>query len=465
MRRILRLGWLLPLLITAVMFSLSNQNVWAQANRASITGTVKDSSGAVVSGVEVTATSKGTNEATKTTSNQDGIYVIPNLFPGQYSVEFKRDGFEIVRRPTITLESTQVAQINAELKVGAITDTITVTADAPVLDQERASIGTNMKGDVVTDLPLSIYGGGRFVENFAVAITPGYSPLSSPYGATVNGGQWFTKDYTIDGTSGTSSIQGDSIETGPSMEAVSELQAQTSGIDSASAITSGGVMSFTLKSGTNKLHGSAFGYGHNEFLDANTWQNNFDGAPKTKARAWDYGGSLGGPILREKLFFFGTFERYTQNDFTLGGPSGFVPTSAMLSGDFSALLGNDLCTDAGSSTGDCGTSNGNGGTFSNSITVQNKGGQTVPLQRGMIFDPATCNATGQNCKQFTGNIIDTPISSVAQKINAIFQKSYAPESTDLTANNRIPQSNSPSQTPIQAVLKLDYNLSGRDKLS
>jgi hypothetical protein len=93
----------------------------------------------------------------------------------------------------------------------------------------------------------------------------------------VNGSQWFTKDYTVDGTSGTSSIRGDSMETGPSMEAIQELQAQTSGIDSASAITNGGVMSFTLKSGTNKFHGSTFGYGHNEFLDANSWTNDLTG--------------------------------------------------------------------------------------------------------------------------------------------------------------------------------------------
>src|SRR3981081_4593848 len=149
MRQIPLLGWFLSFLIMAAMFSLSNQSAWAQANRASITGTVTYSTGALVSGVEVTATNTGTNESAKTVSNQDGIYVIPNLFPGQYSVEFRRNGFETLRRPVITLESTQVAQINAELKVGAITDTITVTADAPILDQERASIGTNMKGDVV----------------------------------------------------------------------------------------------------------------------------------------------------------------------------------------------------------------------------------------------------------------------------------------------------------------------------
>lgn len=434
MRQISRLGWLLSFLIIAAMFSLSNHGVWAQSNRASITGTVKDSSGAVVSGVEVTATNKGTNEATKTNSNQDGIYVIPNLFPGQYSVEFKRDGFEIVRRPTITLESTQVAQINAELKVGAITDSITVTADAPVLDEERPSIGTNMQGAVVTDLPLPVYGGGRFVENFALFLTPGYSTISSPYGAVINGGQWFTKDYTVDGTSATSSIQGDSLETGPSMEAVQELQSQTSGLDAQSSITGGGVISFNLKSGTNKFHGSVFGYGHNEFLDANTWTNDNLGQPKAKKRAWDYGASLGGPIFKNKTFFFGTFERYTQVDQRLSSPTQSVPTGDFLAGNFGALLN----------------------------TAQLLGTDTHgnPIYSGAIFNPGDPGAV------FVGNIIPNGmISNVAQKIVAIYKKSYVPVGTGIDANNRLPLSNSPFQTPNQAVVKLDHVLSERDHLS
>src|SRR5208337_3989642 len=168
------------------------------------------------------------------------------------------------------------------------------------------SVGTNMKASVVNDLPLSIYGGGRFIEDFAVALTPGYSVYSNPYGAVVNGGQWFTKEFTIDGTSGTTSYQGNSMQNGPSMEAVQELQAQTSGLDAQSSITGGGVMSFNLKSGTNKLHGSAFAYGVNEILDANTWTNDNEGLPKGRQRAWDYGGSVGGPIRKNKTFFFGT---------------------------------------------------------------------------------------------------------------------------------------------------------------
>src|ERR1700752_473971 len=314
-----------------------------QVNRASITGTVTDPSGAVIVGVEIVARNVDTNVETKGVSNGDGIYLVSNLQPGRYALTFRRGGFKQVVQPSVTLISTQVAEINMTMQVGATSQNVTVTAEAPVLDNETASVGTNMNGKVVTDLPLSIYGGGRVVEDLAVALTPGYSPYSSPYGAVVNGSQWFTKDYTIDGTSGTSSIRGDSMETGPSMEAVQELQAQTSGIDSASAITNGGVMSFTLKSGTNKFHGSAFGYGHNEFLDANTWTNDLTGAPKTKARAWNYGASIGGPIRKDKLFFFGAFERYTQDDFTLGTYSQLVPTSKMLGGDFSKLLGSTLC--------------------------------------------------------------------------------------------------------------------------
>lgn len=135
------------------------------------------------------------------------------------------------------------------------------------------------------------------MEDFAVAIAPGYSPISSPHGAVINGGRWSTKDYTVDGTSGTAAVQGNSMQNGPSMEAVQKLKAQTR-LDAHSNITGGGVMSFNLKSGTN--------------LDANTWSNNNQGVSKGRARAWDYGASVGGPIHKNRTFYFGTFERDTQ---------------------------------------------------------------------------------------------------------------------------------------------------------
>ncbi len=176
----------LGIVVCLIQFFLAGA-LLAQSNRATITGTVTDSTGAIAPNVTVTATNVDTGVSTATVTNDDGIYVIPNLPPGKYAVEFKKDGFETVKEPNIILESTQVAQLNSKLAVGATTQSVTVNAEAPVLDKETESIGTNMSGETVTDLPLSIYGGGRFVENFAVAITPGYSPISSPYEAVVNG--------------------------------------------------------------------------------------------------------------------------------------------------------------------------------------------------------------------------------------------------------------------------------------
>ncbi len=465
MKKATAFAFLFACLVTLVLPS----GLSAQTNRASITGTVTDKSGAIVPGVSVTATNVDTAVVSPGVTNGDGIYTIPNLFPGKYAIHFEKQGFKSEDRPNITLESTQVAEINAKLEIGIVTEKITVTDTAPVLDTETASIGTNMNGEVVTDLPLSIYGGGRFVEDFAVALTPGYSPISSPYEAVVNGNQGFTKDFTVDGTSATATIQGDSMEIGPSMEAVEELQATTSGLDSQSAITNGGVMAFNLKSGGNKFHGSAFGYGHNEFLDANTWDNGWTPDPnvpgststrKAEARAWDYGGSLGGPIRKNKTYFFGTFERYTQVNFTQGNFSSTVPTSNFLSGDFSALLGSNLCLDpSNGNAGGCGLSDGSAATFSTPINVQNDAGQTVPLQQGMIFDPTTGN-------QFTGNMIPSgDISAVAQKIIPLYQKYYNPAIPTLNANETLPAQNSPAQTPNEAVIKIDQVLTDKDHLS
>jgi hypothetical protein len=434
----------------AVLIALICQTAWAQSNRATITGTVDDSTGASVADVEVTATNSGTGVPAKTVSNSTGIYVLPNLVPGPYSVEFKRAGFETLFRPSITLNSTEVARIDAVLKVGAANATVTVVSDAPVLDMDTAAMGTNMKGDVVTNLPLSIYGGGRFVEDFAVAITPGYSPISSPYGAVVNGGQWFTKDYTIDGTSGTTNIRGDTMDGGPSMEAVEELQAQTSGLDAQNSITGGGVMSFNLKSGTNALHGSGFLYGHNELLDANSWTNDNLGLEKTKERAWDYGFSLGGPIHKNRTFFFGTFERFESLDFRLNGGGASVPTAAFLQGNFSGLLGGTLCGTPGNAhlceSGET------------PIQVHNNAGQAVAAQENMIYDPNTGN-------QFTDNIIPANrISTVAQKVNA-FYANYAPQLGGIDNNARTLIANTPSQTPNEMVIKLDHLLREQDHLS
>lgn len=427
------------------------QNAGAQANRATITGTVTDSSGAVIPNVGVTATNTDTKVATPSVSNDQGIYSVLNLPPGSYTVSAKREGFKRIEFPNVTLIVDQVVTLNIRLSVGTAAEQVTVTTSAPTLDRQTSTIGTNMIGDVVTDLPLNVYG-GRQAENFAVALTPGYSPLSNPYEAVVNGTQIFTKDFTVDGTSGTANLQGDTFESSPSMEAIEEVQAETSGLSARNAITNGGVMMYNLKSGSDKFHGSVFGYGHNELLDANTFDNDhlktlcLAGDPtatppcglynKGEARFWDYGVSFGGPIIKNKTFFFFTYERFTQNDFTPGpfGSASTVPTPNFLQGNFSALLDTSvvLGTDV----------NGN------------------PIYQGAIFNPADPGAV------FVGNVIPSSmISATSQKIVALYQKYYVPESPSLLNNDRLPASSSPAQSFNQYVVKIDHNISSRDRLS
>lgn len=418
----------------ALLVLVGSGTLTAQLNRASITGTVVDSSGALVADADVIATNIDTGEASSGRTNSYGRYSIFDLFPGRYSLHFSKAGFRPIDLPNIALQSTQVAKFDETLVAGEMTQAIEVIAAAPVLDTESASVGTNLTGRLITDLPLNIYG-GRQIETFAQMLTPGYSPLSNPYTAVINGTQAFTKDYTVDGTSGTAQIQGDSMETGPTMESVQEVRADTTGIDAENAITNGGVIMLNLKSGTNRFHGSAFGYGHNELLDARVWGN----PDKPKSRFWDWGGSIGGPIFKNKTFFFGAFERYQQNNFglgTLGSGTGAatVPTTAFLNGDFSALLDKTklLGTDI----------NGN------------------PVYAGAIFNPADPGAT------FVGNVIpQNRISSVSKKIVGIYQKYYAPQSTSLVGNERFLTSNSPSQTPDQPVVKIDHDISDRNRLS
>jgi hypothetical protein len=466
MRIIKMQGRILGVLLTAMIATLVTSAA-AQNNRASITGTVLDSSGAIITQATAVAHNVETGEDARTISNERGIYSVLNLPPGNYVLTISKEGFKAVQFSSIHLILDQIAQLNATLSPGAIAEQVIVTAATPVLDTETSTIGTNLNGNVVTDMPLNVYG-GRQAEYFAVALAPGYSPLSDPYLAVINGNQGFTKDFTIDGTTGTAQIQGDIFETGPSMEAIEELHAETSGLSARNGTTNGGLIMLNLKSGTNQFHGSAFGYGHNELLDANTFDNDnltvlcaqgSTSAPppcgaynKGKSRFWDWGFSAGGPIIKNKTFVFGTFERYTQNDFTPGpfGAAATVPTPAFLHGDFSGLLGSQICTDG--TTVPC----SNGGT---AMTVTNDRAQTVPLLQGTLFDPKTGNA-------FTGNMIPSGMfSSVSQKIIAIYQKSYVPELATDRNNDRLPASNSPSQTPNEIVIKVDHNLRDGDKLS
>ena len=457
----------------------------AQSDRAAITGTIRDTSGAVVVGAQVIATNLDNNLRTIAATDEVGAYNLLNLPIGRYALTFSKGGFARYERSGIELAIAEVAEIDIVLAIGADVGTAAVTAGMPSLQTQTSSISTNLNNAAVTELPLNVQG-GRNLSAFMFAYVPGVegsgvNPSDKDFSSHINGSLTDTKEVMIDGASAVSQIGGYLSESSPPMEAVQEFQVTSAGIGADQGRTGGGVFRYNMKSGTNAWHGSGFYYLHNEALDARSFGDVYnegiclDGAGGNAAqiascergfgkpddRLYDYGASFGGPIKKDKLFFYAAWERYTFANAGIGALSSTVPTTAFLGGDFSALLGGALCN------GSIGIAlcNGYAGSNPTPVTVQNDAGQTVPAQQNMIFDPAP-NACGTPPCQFTGNMIPSGrISKVSQNIINLYNHYYPPLASTLTNNNALPLS-----TPAtwyhsnEASIKLDYDLSQKHRL-
>jgi hypothetical protein len=413
----------------------------AQSDRATMTGTVTDTSGAVIPGVAVIATNVDTKVETPGTTNDIGLFRILNLQVGHYSLSFRKDGFQTLDRTGITLTISQVAEIDVTMKVGAVAQTVEVNAQAPVLQSQTSDTGGTMTLQAYRALPLSI-DGGRDIMAFAFAVTPGVEGNS--WTTYISGTQAFSNEVLIDGTLAQESETGQLLESEPPMEAVQEFRVDTGGMSGQRAMyTAGGTFSFIMKSGTNQLHGSAVTLWQNEALNANSWTNNYYGTSRPSSRHKDYAFSAGGPIIKNKTFVFGAFEQYRKADYTAGSSDRTVPTPDFLNGDFSALLGAPILDSDG-----------------NPINVQNTDGQTVQLVQGMIFDP---NHAGQ---VFPGNVIPTSsFSNVAQQVIPLYQQYYKPLGTALTNNDAATVSNNPWFHQTQFSVKVDHNISEKNRLA
>jgi len=430
-------------IVISLLFLLVG-SAFAQSDRASVTGTVRDTSGAIVQGVQVTAINVGTGQRTTATTNELGFYTITNLVIGQYTLSFRHEGFRQFEQKGITLNVHQTAEIDVTLPVGATAETVEVTANAGLLETQSASVSTNLTNEVVSTLPLNVYG-GRSLSTFMFNYVPGVE--GGDYDSHIGGSLSKTKEVMIDGTSAVSQIGGYISESSPPFEAVQEFQVSTTSLRADEGHSGGGVFRYDLKSGTNNWHGSAFSFLHNEVFDANSWRNNYhrvvdvagESDPTRKAflsklysrpddRLYDWGGSFGGAIIKNKLFFFTSAERYTFENYGLGAMNQTVPTIDFLNGDFSALLDTRV------------------------VLGTDGAGNTV--YKGAIIDPVSGNA-------FVGNLIPSDrISTVSKKIVDIYKQAYQPLATGLINNNSMPV-NQPA--PLYKITsfstKLDYNLS------
>ncbi len=423
----------------------------AQQDRATFTGMVSDPSGAPLAGVEVHVANTATNALYESVTNEAGRYVVPNLPVGIYQLSFRRAGFKKHVREAVRLSVAQVARVDVQMQLGVVTESIEVHADTPLLQTDTPEVGTVLSSRRVNDLPLG-FAGGRYAENFAYKLTPGVG--GNNYESHINGSASFSKAVVLDGADASIYIGGHFGESSPSMEAIEEFKVQTSGMSAEFGRTGGGVFNFVLKSGTNRLHGSALGLIHNEWMDANSFVNNFYGRPRQRDRRNDWGGSLGGPVLlpglyngKNRTFFYVAYERYVESYAGGGSPTVSVPLDEFWSGDLSRLL-------------------------SSEVIGQDALGRNV--LRGAIYDPAsTAIMDGRMVRDpYANNVIpQSQISGPAQKLGAIFRGHYSPAvqspggQAALVNNAFFPVSNQAGFTQNQFSVKLDHYLAADHKIN
>jgi hypothetical protein len=313
--------------LTLLSFAVFTGWLFAQSTSASISGRVADQSGAAVRDAKIAATNIATNTTSITETNGAGFYNLTGLKPGTYRVTVEREGFAQIVKPDVVLHVQDNAGINFALQVGSVTQSITVEAGAPMINTTDGSVSTVVDHQFVENTPLN----GRSFQSL-IELTPGVvvTPTSDRDSGqfSVNGQRASANYFMVDGVSaniGSSSnllstqtvagsIPGFSVLGGTnnlvSVDAVHEFRIQTSSYAPEFGRTPGAQVSLETRSGTNQFHGTAFDYLRNDVLDASDWFNGTTNPPlkKSEERQNDFGGVLGGPILRDKTFFFFSYE-------------------------------------------------------------------------------------------------------------------------------------------------------------
>ena len=318
---------------------LAASTLEAQIDRATISGTVTDPSGAVVGGATVTVTNVGTNESTTLTTGSDGSYTARQLRIGTYSVDGTAKGFQTTHQTGILLDVNQVAQVNLQLKVGAASQVTDVSATPPAIDTETSSLGTVETQQRIVDLPLN----GRLFTQLAW-LGPGASQGSSSgiglSGSTddnrpgiqlaVNGLWAFDNNFLLDGVDN-NGIGDGTIAVNPSPDAIGEFKVEESAMK-AEFGRGGAAVNAALKSGTNQFHGGVYEYLRNDALDARNYFNPTSNGPKAPLHRNQFGAFIGGPILKNRLFFFADYAGSRLHE--ASSDYGTVPSMAERGGDF-----------------------------------------------------------------------------------------------------------------------------------
>jgi hypothetical protein len=299
----------------------------AQSPYASIGGIVFDPDSKTISGAEIIVVNDGTRVQYETKTNNDGIYAVPNLPPGPYRVQVSKVGFKTIIKPDIILNVQDALSVNFTLPVGAASIVVTVPGGAPTINTQDASVSTVVDRELAENMPLN----GRSFQTL-IALTPGVvltAATTSEQGQfSVNGQRADANYFSVDGVSANAGVGGSyghGLAQGAagslpglsalggtnslvSVDAMQEFRIQTSSFAPEYGRTPGGQVSIVTRSGTNSFHGTLFDYFRNDVLDANDWFANRHGLTKPKERQNDFGGVVGGPLVKDRAFFFFSYE-------------------------------------------------------------------------------------------------------------------------------------------------------------
>jgi Carboxypeptidase regulatory-like domain len=328
---------------------------FGQRDLGTVSGTVTDPQGSAIPNAKVTLTNSATGVVTNTQTNEAGTYTVPALPPGTYLIDVEASGFQKAEQKDILVNPGQPIAVNIALQVGNASQTVEVTAAAPLLETETPAIGANLNSAQVSELPL----GGQRTFTFLARLSPGVVPAEPGARDALGGGfsangvrSTGENNFLLNGVDNNVNVIDFLNQTafviGPSVEAIGNMQVITNGASAEYGRAAGGILDVSLKSGTNDIHGVLFEVLQNTVLDANRWENNLTGVARNPFKQNQFGAAIGGPLIKNKLFMFGDYQGTRIS--TAGGSiqnlgyGGFytIPTPAMVNGDFSNLLGKSV---------------------------------------------------------------------------------------------------------------------------
>lgn len=428
-------------------------SVFAQRDLATVLGTVTDPQGGTIANAKVTITEDATGLSYEVVTGTGGEWIRPALKTGTYTVTVEAPGFKKGVQKDVLLTAGGRVAVPITLSVGQITESVEVTASAPLLQTESTIIGQDLSSRQASQLPL----GGTRVFSFLARLSPGVVPGEagardeaggsfSANGVRSNGQNNFLLNGVDNNVNVIDFLNQSAYVVGPSVEAIGEMTVLTNGYNAEYGRGAGGVVNVQLKSGTNELHGTLFEFLQNEKLNANTWENNKNGAIRGAYKQNQFGAAVGGPIIKNKLFMFGDYQatRIASNSQALNlgiGGNMTIPTPAMVGGDYSQLLtSTSLGTDAAGRT----------------------------ILQGQIFDPAST-------KTVNGALVRDPFPNnqipvnrfdpAAAKIMGLFPK----PNTSYPTSGGPPLNDYFIVTPVgqnidQGDGRVDYRLSDKDSI-